>query len=937
MRVFELEGRFVRSAFAVLVFAVFCSVPVAYVNAQASRQAAARVVSSDVPAIAAEEYQLKNGLRVVLHRDTSAPLVTVNVRYRVGSKDEVPGKTGLAHLFEHMMFQGSKNYNDDYPKALRDAGASFNGQTSNDTTKYYETLPSNFLERALFLEADRMGGLLDALSQKKLDNQRDVVRNERRQNTDNRPYGTAWEKIFAQMYPAGHPYSWPTIGSLDDLTAASMQDVRAFFQKFYVPSNASLVIAGDFDPKQAKLWVEKYFGPIARGAEIARPKPPGVGLTGEIRKTYEDAVPVSRVYISWHTAPKGSADDAALEILEAIFSEGSGSRLKRAITPSAGATNTSSELGGLFTVIAGAFSGRSPEDVEAQIDSEVDRIKKEAPSAAEMERAVNTIESKTIFGMERLGERADRLNGYITDLGKADGFAADIDRYRKVTAADIQRVAAKYLNKDRLVMYIEPGRRASSTTAAAANGEGEKPAADPAKSTAVRPAPLPQPGPAPKIALPAIDKRKLSNGLNVWIVRRNKLPLVSMSMIVNAGTSAQPGDKAGLASMTSGLLSRGTAKRSANEMADQAASYGAEIETAVNWDSAKVATKSLTKNFDKVLEVYADAIVNPAFAAGEVDYQRRREIGSSNQRRTDPKEVADAIFAKLVYGPDHPYGKSISETSLEAITKQDVENFYAAYYRPNNATLIVVGDVVADAVMPKLETAFGGWKPGEVAAAAVAQVPNFEKPGIYMVDRPGAPQATMLIGQTAVARNSPDYYALQVLNSILGAGTTSRLSENLRGDKGYTYGVRSAFDFRKGAGPFTVSANVQTAVVKEALVESLKELNGIRGTIQVTQKELDENKQYLIRRYPGQFETAQQISDQLADLAQYGLPDASINDYIVNIQRVTVADVARVATQYLHPDQMAIVIVGDRSGTESKLKELNMPISYLDSRGNTTK
>lgn len=904
--------------------------------------------NGQLPILNVQEYRLKNGLRVIMHVDKSTPIVAVNVWYHVGSKNEVPGRTGFAHLFEHMMFQGSKNYNDDYFKPLQEAGATINGSTNADRTNYFQALPSNFLELALFMEADRMGGLLEAMTQEKLDNQRDVVKNERRQRYDNQPYGTAFEKISEIIYPKDHPYSWTTIGSLEDLSNASMEDVKAFFRQYYVPNNASLVIAGDFDPKQARKWVEKYFGSIPSGANITRPNPPTPKLESEVRKTFEDAVPLPRLYMVWHTVRAYHPDEAALDMLQFILSLGRGSRLQsnlvfgKQLSQDVSASHFAREIAGQFQIVSTARQGKSLEEIEKEINAEIERIKREPPTAEEMVRALNVIESQTIFGMQTVLGKADRLNSYAVFRGQANFFQTDLDRYRKVTAADVQRVANTYLTNNRLVMSFVPGKQRPSprqntpeNTPTSVSGKKDENKKDYSAN-------LPKPGPDPSFSLPSIDKRKLSNGLNIWFVRQNELPIVSMNMVFNSGGVADPQDRAGLSSFTANLLTSGTKTRSAVEIANQLQSIGASINTSSGWDSANVSLLSLTKNLNAALEIYADVIINPDFPESELETLRRRTLTSFVQRKANPNAIAAVAYSKLLYGENHPYGKSLGgdEDSVKAMTRAEIRRFYETFYRPNNATLIVVGDVEAKSLLPQLEKVFADWKAADVPKIEVPDKTNFDKPGIYIIDRPGAAQSVISIGHIGVSRDNPDFFALAVMNSILGGQFSARVNMNLREDKGYTYGARTSWSFRRGAGPFEASADVQTAVTKESVIEFMKELNGIRGAIPVTPAELEYNKQSLIRRFPAGFETVGQISAQLANLVIYGLPDSYFNEYLQKINAVTLDDVNRVANKYLKPDKMAILIVGDRQVIEPKLREIEGwgdAIYYLDTEGNPIK
>lgn len=894
-----------------------------------------------LPKLALKEFKLKNGLRVIFHQDPSTPVVAVNVWYHVGSKNEQPGKTGFAHLFEHMMFQGSKNYGDGYLGAMEDVGAQVNGTTNEDRTYYYEVVPSNFLERTLYLEADRMGNLLDAMSQEKLDNQRDVVKNERRQRVDNQPYGTAGERIGEIMYPAGHPYHWPVIGSMADLSAASMADVEGFFRQYYAPNNAVLVLAGSFDEKQAKKWIEQYFGPIKKGAAITRPSAAQPKLDKEVRLTIEDNVPLPRLMLVWHSVPQNTPDEAALTFLGNILSSGRGSRLQsslvygKELAQNIFAFNNTSEIGGLFRIDALAKPGRSLDEIEKEINDQIAKIKAQPPTADEMTRALNSIESQTIYQLQTVLGKGGQIADYAGYLGKPDYFQKDLDNYRKVTAADVQRVANTYLTNNKLALTYVPRKGNGPKMDAAAN----KPTSTTAKAKdaaklADQRSRLPKGGPDPNFSLPAIEKTKLSNGMNVWFVRQAELPIISMNMVMKTGGLQDPDGKSGVSNFTAGLLTQGTKTRSAEDVSNQLQSIGASVNAGSGWDSTNVSMQTLTKNLDKALDIYADVVMNPSFPASELETTRRRSLVGLMQRRSIPTAVASTVFDKVLYG-DQPYGHQLSgdEASVKAITRDDLESFYKTNYGPDGATLIVAGDVDAKTMMPKLEKAFGAWKGGSAATAEAPSAQMKAKPGIYLVDKPGAAQSSVSIGQVGVDRANPDYYALQVMNSILGGGGAARLFMNLREDKGYTYGAYSRFTFRRGAGPFSAYAEIQTGSTKEAVVEFMKELNGIRGGIPVTKDELENNKQSLIRRFPGGFEAVGQISAQLANLYIYGLPDAYFNDYIRNINAVSADDITRVANKYLDPSKMAIIIVGDEKVISPKLNELGYPIYRLDADG----
>ena len=894
-----------------------------------------------LPKINVNEFKLKNGLRVLLHSDRSTPIVTVGTWYHVGSKNETAGRTGFAHLFEHMMFQGSGNYDSDYFTPLQEAGGNINGTTNQDRTWYFETMPSNFLELALFMEADRLANLLPAMTQEKLNNQRDVVKNERRQRVDNQPYGASFEKIGEIMYPKPHPYNWTTIGSLEDLQAASMEDVKAFFRQYYTPNNTILVVSGDFNEGEAKKWIEKYFGPIPKGSDITRPNPAQPMMDKAIRTSVDDPLaPFPRRYMVWHSVRQYHQDEAALDILSNILSAGRGSRLQsnllygKEMVSSVFAFNGTNEIAGAFQIQATARPGKSLDDIEKEINAEIDKIKREPPTEAEISRAKNSIESQTIFGLQTILGKAGQLTSYAGYVGKPNYFQADLDRYAKVTAADVTRVANTYLTANNLVMTYNPQRAAGAGSTRAANAptsvKTEK--KDQAKIDA-QAAKLPKGGADPRLSLPPIEKTKLSNGLEVWMVEQRELPIVAMNLVLKTGQANEPDNKTGVAAGATALIDDGTKKRSAVDIANELQAIGANMGTGSGWDSTGVTMQTLTKNFDKALDIFADVIQNPTFPEKEFESLKQRQLIGLRVQKSNPNAIANTVYNKVLYG-NHPYGRDNTEATLKAITRDDVVSYYASTFKPNNGVLIVVGDYDRATMKSKLEAAFSDWKAGDVAARQLPATSPLGSTGVYIVDRPNSAQSVVSVGQAGIDRANPDYFPVVVMNSILGGAITSRISMNLREDKGYTYGAGSGFQFRRGPGPFRAGGDMQTAVTKESIWELMKELKGIRGDIPITQKELDYNKQSLIRRFPSGFETVGAMSNQLANLVVYGLADTYFNDYIGKVNAVTIDDVNRVANKYLDPSRMAIVIVGDRKVIEPGLKELGMPITILDTDGN---
>lgn len=907
--------------------------------------------AAPLPPINYTEFKLRNGLRVIFHEDHSTPIVGVNLWYHVGSKNEVPGKTGYAHLFEHMMFQGSKNYDDDYFKPIQEAGGTLNGSTNPDRTNYFEVVPSNFLELALFMEADRMGGLLDVLNEAKLANQRDVVMNEKRQNYDNRPYGLIGAKINETLYPPDHPYHWLTIGSLDDLTAASLEDIKGFFRRYYTPRNASLAIAGDFNPVEARRLVEKHFGKIPSGPAVTRPNSPQPKLTESKGIVMQDRVTLPRIYLVWPTTPAYDKDEPAADTLANILGVGKSSRLyktlvyDRQIAQQVSANNSSQEIAGRFQIVATARPGKTLEELESAINAEIEKIKKEGPTQEEVDRSYNATEAGFIFGMQTVAGKNDQLNQYATFVGKPGYFQQDLARARRVTQEDVKRVANTYLIEHRLKATVLPrGKENRSSEPSAETTATATPPAAATQTASNRSGgetskwKLPTRKPDPHLTLPRIQRRQLSNGLEVVIVEHHELPVVTMNLVVKSGAAADPQNRAGLASLTADLLDEGTKKRSALEISNSLIDIGARLATSADWDSSSTNLTTVTRHLDRALDIYADVVTNPAFLDDELKRTRAQRLASVKQQKDDAATIANIVYASILYGRNHPYGHPAigDEDSLTAVKAADVRGFYETFYRPNNATLIVVGDVKPATILPQIERAFAGWQKGAVPTTEIPAAQNRERAGIYIVDRPGSAQSVINIGQVGVARSTPDYFPLLVLNTMLGGQFVSRINLNLREDKGYTYGARTSFDYRRGAGPFSASAPVFTKVTKESVAELMKELRGIRGEIPITEKELEFSKQAIIRGYPRGFETPGQMANRLSDVVLYDLPDDYFNSYIQKVRAVTLDDVQRVANRSLDPAKMAILVVGDRKVIEPGLRSLDAvgaTVTFVDMEG----
>ena len=907
-----------------------------------------------LPQIKYEKIKLKNGLDVILYEDHRLPLVAVNLWYHVGPANERPGLTGFAHLFEHMMFQGSQHVG---PKAhfryLEGAGASdINGTTEPDRTNYFETLPSNQLELALWLESDRMGYLLETLDREKLANQRDVVRNERRQGVENEPYGLVEEQLYHQLFPKNHPYYADVIGSHEDIEAARLNDVRQFFRQYYTPNNASLAITGDIDPAKTKALVEKYFGTIPAGPPVPKITAVTPPITSERRSVVSDQVELPRVYMGWITPPIYKPGDAEADLLAQLLGGGKSSRLyktlvyEKQIAQDVQVDNQSQLLGSIFEIQATAKPGVKPEDLERAIHDELAKLRSEGPTQAELERARNVIETRVIQALERLGGFggvADRLNRYNHYLNDPGYLAKDIARYNNATVADLKRVAnAALLPNARVVVYGVPGKKVIDDPPRTKE-EQEKEAKQTSTVASTMPdepwrRTAPQPGPLSQMSLPVPSTIKLSNGLTVLLVEEHKLPVVSAHLVVLTGSDANPVKKPGLASFTAAMLTEGTNRRSALEIADDAAQIGASIGSISTTDFSSASIRLLKQNVEPGLDLLSDIGLNPKFDPAEIERIRKQRQTDILQIKDQPVRLAFGALLKQVYGPDHPYGYREIGTaeSNAAITGEDMLNFWKRGYVPGNSALVLAGDLTGEEARSLAEKYFGGWK-GGTSRHAPPPVETKTSKMIYIVDKPAAPQTYVVAGGLAVPRSSPDYVPIEVMNKALGGLFSSRINMNLREEHGYTYGAFSLFFYRRGPGIFGAGGAIRTDATAPAVGEILKELERIH-TAPLTADELKLAKDAFSLSLAGLFETSERTAGTIGTLFTYELPLDYYGQLPEKINAVNSADVQRVATEYIHPDSSIVIAVGDRAKIEPELKKLSIgPIETVDYDGNPVK
>jgi zinc protease len=904
-----------------------------------AKPAAAKPAPLEVPQLKFEKYKLENGLEVILSEDHRLPMVAVNLWYHVGPANELPGRTGFAHLFEHMMFEGSRHVpGSSHFHFLEAAGSSdINGTTDFDRTNYFETLPSNQLELALWLESDRMGYLPDKLDQANLSNQQDVVRNERRQSLENSPYGVVEEGLFHQLFPKEHPYYGEVIGSHLDIQSAKLEDVRNFFKLYYAPNNASLAIVGDFNLDKARELVEKYFGPLKRGEDVPKIKAHTPPIGSEHRAVFQDNVQLPRVYMGWLTSPIFKPGDAEADLAATILGGGKSSRLykklvyEKQIAQDVAVNQQSLILGSVFEVQATAKAGVKPEDLEKAIDAEMNTFRKDGPTVAELTRARNVIESRIIAGLETLGGFggvADRLNSYNHYLGTPDFLAADIGRYESATTESIAAFAQGQLNgNQRAVVYGLPGKQDLGTEVPTPKAEQKDPSknnGEPVNADAEWRRDAPKPGVASALRLPVPERFKLSNGLTVLYSERPGLPLVAANLVLHAGSGVNPADRPGLASMTARMLEQGTTTRSALQIADRAADLGATLNSGAGTDTTGISTRSLSRNFPDALELLADVALHPSFPQSEIERVRSERLTGIVQEKDEPFSLATRVLTSALYGSRHSYGypDSGSTESIKAISRDDLEHFWKQNYFPDDAALVVTGNIKLAALKPLLEKQFSAWKPGRPAPAAMGS-PETTDARLILVDRPGAPQTTLVCFSMGLPRSTPDYAPVEVMNTDLGGLFSSRINMNLREAHGYTYGAGSAFVYHRAPGPFLVFSDVRTDVTAPATSEVFNELRRMRDT-PLTPAELLLSKDSIARSLPGRFERGTDAAATFAELFTYDLPLDYFSTLPDRINAVTIEQAQAMAKKYIQPEKMIVLAVGDRAKIEEELKKLNL-------------
>jgi len=880
-----------------------------------------------------QRFVLDNGLTLIVHEDRKAPIVAVSVWYHVGSKDEPKGKSGFAHLFEHLMFNGSENYDDEFFKPLEQVGATaMNGTTWFDRTNYFQNVPTPALDMTLWLESDRMGHLLGAVTQEKLDNQIGVVQNEKRR-FDNQPYSQVWYAKLEGLFPAEHPYRHSVIGSMDDLSNASLDDVHQWFKHYYGAANTVLVLAGDIDAETALAKVEKYFGDIPSGPPLARLTSMVPERSADTFEVAYEAVPQIQTSRFWVMPGRSTHEAAMMSLTASILGSGKNSRLYQALVyenPLAVTVDVSiddNELASTFEIAVTLKPDASLEEVNTILDKEIAEFLENGPSAKELERAQTKINASLIRGLEAIGG----FGGKAVTLAEGELYAGDpgfyqtrLDWMNEATQTDIQTTARRWISNGRYQMDVFP------------YGDYKVTESEVDRSTG-----LPIVGSLPDLIFPEVQRGKLKNGMDVVLAQRSSVPIVNVALQFEAGYAADMFATPGTSSFALSMMDEGTGTRSALEISEQSEMLGAEISTSSNLDTSSVSLNALKSKLKPSLELLADIVRNPEFHEGELERLKARWLPTIEQEKNNPRQLANRILPSLIYGKDHAYSGSFTGSgtseSIAALSQADLKKFHSTWIRPSNGTVFVVGDTSMDEIIPMLNDAFGNWKENRMALPQ-KNLKKVALPGsgkVFIINKPGAPQSTVLAGHIAPPTAVENNADISTMNDIIGGSFTARVNMNLREDKGWSYGSYTYLKSARGQRAWLSQLEVQTDKTSESIEEVIREFNEYQTTNPATQDELNKSVRNTVNSLPGQFETSAAVLGQLMSQQRYGRPD----DYVLTIkttyEAIDLESVQSAADEVIHPDKMVWLIVGDQEQIEAKVAELGLgEITILDDNGN---
>jgi len=877
----------------------------------------------DIPDIKYEKFTLPNGLRVLVHEDHKIPIVAVNVWYHVGSKDEEPGKTGFAHLFEHLMFNGTENYNDEYFGPFQQVGATdMNGTTNNDRTNYFENVPTPALDLALWMESDRMGHLLGVIDQDKLDNQTGVVQNEKRQG-ENRPYGKVFLQAAKATFPEGHPYSWTTIGSMEDLSAATLDDVQTWFKAYYGPNNAVIALAGDIDLETAKKLVSKYFGDIPAGPSPIKKKKWVAKRSGQKREIMYDRVPNTRIYKTWNTAEIGTGDHAQLELIASLLSGGKNSYLYQKLVyqdqlaTSVEAFYYGREIAGQFWIYADLAKGRSLEELEHGIDQVVQDFIKRGPNSKRLRNAKTSLQAAWIKGLQRVGGfggKSDILANGEVYLGNPHAYKTLLETILNATAMGLRNTAATWLSDGEYVLTVMPEDQSSLV------------------ETKVDRTQLPYPEDFPQLDLPDIQRATLSNGLEVVLAERHDVPMINLSLQMKNGHATDPSDQSGLASFSMSMLTEGTKKYDALKLSEKLEELGTDLYTNTGLDSSSVNLSALKSNFIPSLKIFNEVITEPAFEQQEIDRKKIRWLAALDQTLLNPNGIASHVIPGILYGANHPYAKPFNgdgtrESIQWRITREDLITYQQSYINPSNATLLVVGDTTLLDLLPKLEAELGDWKDHPSYRESDLDYSVSTASGdrkVFLIDKPGAIQSLIVAGQLMPGIGTEDEIDIGFMNAVMGGSFTARINMNLREDKGWSYGARSRLSAYKGPRPMLVTAPVQTDKTIQSIQEIIREYNEYLSDRPAEETELEKIVKGRSLALIGEFETFGALMSGLGSIVKFNRPDDFLETLPRKYRAVEIVDVNATAQAYIKPAEWTWVIIGDLAQIEEGIRDLNL-------------
>ncbi len=893
-----------------------------------------------------EKFTLANGLQVILHEDHSDPIVAYAIQFHVGSGRETKGHTGFAHLFEHFMFSRSENVKiGQFDEIIQNAGGSSNASTGNDATTYHEVVSKNALEKVLWLESDRLGFLTNAINKKALNIQQNVVQNEKRQYEDNAPYGYTDWVISKNLYPEGHPYSWTVIGEMDDLFKASMEDVKTFHDKFYVPNNATMVLSGDFNPADVKKLIEKYFGEIKTGKPLTDPKPQLVTLAQTKKLVHQDNFArAGQLTLVWPTVEQYSPDSYALDYLGQLLSRGKKAPLYKVIekekklATGPRADNGSMEVAGAFTVTVTANEGVNLKDVEASVFESFKRFETESFTDADVERIKAGLETGFYNGISSVLGISFQLAQYNEFAGSPDFYKTDLERTKAVTKADIIRVYEKYIKGKPFVetSFVPKGHPELAAEGSVVAGVKEEDILNATKvdiaesgsdevvktPTAFDRTVIPPDGPEPVVTIPTVWNDKLANGLAVWGIEQNELPLVQFNLTLKGGHYLDKLDKPGVANLMASLMNQGTKNKTPQELEEAIETLGARLNISSSGSAINISANCLVRNFDATLALMEEMLLEPRWDADEFALAQTRVMNNLKRQKASPVALAGETFMQKVYGPTHIFSLSASGTleSVPTITIDDLKAWYSAYVSPSVANFNVAGNITREKIMSSLQGLASKWADKEVVFPVYSVPAPLQKSEIFFIDVPGAKQSTIRIGELAVARTDPDYFAATVMNDHLGGNFLSLVNQVLREQKGFTYGASTSFSGSFIPGPFTASSMVRSSATLESvqIFKSLME-DYSKG---IAEKDLEMTKNYLIKGYALRFETLGALTGMLGEMSMYNLPKDYVQMEQQAIRKMTVDQHKALAQKYINPDKMYYVISGDAATQAAGLKAL---------------